>query len=247
MTVEKINDNQIKATIDDSDFNRYNCTIKDLAYGSVKTKAMFKEILETASAELGFEAGNYPLMIEAIPMSEKLIQVIITRVDDPDELDTRFSKFTPEYDAEDEDISPAKGNGDDIIALFKKFKELADKLEEGADSSKGSNVTANKESQPEHKLTLKMLAYTFTKLDDLINVAHNVDSMGLKNSLYKEEDGPYYLLMDESSIDEKCSHLFSVLKEYADKELVSPTLKSYLSEHCKLVMKNNALEMLGKL
>ena len=42
----------------------------------------------------GFEADNIPLMIEAIPVSADSIILIITKVEDPEELDTRFSKFT---------------------------------------------------------------------------------------------------------------------------------------------------------
>ena len=33
-------------------------------------------------------------MIEAIPMSNDSIQLVITKVDDPEELDTRFSRFS---------------------------------------------------------------------------------------------------------------------------------------------------------
>ncbi len=34
-------------------------------------------------------------MIEAIPVNTESIILIITKVEDPEELDTRFSKFSP--------------------------------------------------------------------------------------------------------------------------------------------------------
>lgn len=37
---------------------------------------------------------DIPLMIEAIPVSADCIVLIVTKVDDPEELDTRFSKFS---------------------------------------------------------------------------------------------------------------------------------------------------------
>lgn len=51
--------------------------------------------MQQASFDFGFEAENIPLMIEAIPSSADSIVLIITKVEDPEELDTRFSKFTP--------------------------------------------------------------------------------------------------------------------------------------------------------
>ena len=42
-------------------------------------------------------------MIEAIPLNAECIVLIITKVEDPEELDTRFSKFAPSiHDAEED-------------------------------------------------------------------------------------------------------------------------------------------------
>ncbi len=56
---------------------------------------LFRDMMQQASFDFGFEAENIPLMIEAIPSSADSIVLIITKVEDPEELDTRFSKFTP--------------------------------------------------------------------------------------------------------------------------------------------------------
>ena len=42
---------------------------------------------------LDLKPENIPLMIEAIPSSSDSIVLIITKVEDPEELDTRFSKI----------------------------------------------------------------------------------------------------------------------------------------------------------
>ena len=52
-------------------------------------------MMQQAQIQFGFEADNIPLMIEAIPVSTESIILIITKVEDPEELDTRFSKFSP--------------------------------------------------------------------------------------------------------------------------------------------------------
>ena len=45
-------------------------------------------------------------MVEAIPMANDSVMLIITKIEDPEELDTRFSKFS----AADEDDDPSVGN-----------------------------------------------------------------------------------------------------------------------------------------
>ena len=40
-------------------------------------------------------------MIEAVPMSGDNLVLVITKVEDPDEIDTRFSKFSPAIDDDD--------------------------------------------------------------------------------------------------------------------------------------------------
>ncbi len=52
-------------------------------------------MMQQANIQFGFEADNIPLMIEAIPVNAESIILIITKVEDPEELDTRFSKFAP--------------------------------------------------------------------------------------------------------------------------------------------------------
>ena len=59
------------------------------------SKSLFHDMMQQAAAEFGFEAEDIPLMIEAIPTSSDSIVLIITKVEDPEELDTRFSKFAP--------------------------------------------------------------------------------------------------------------------------------------------------------
>ena len=65
-----------------------------------KQNLYFVTMMQQASFDFGFEAENIPLMIEAIPSSADSIVLIITKVEDPEELDTRFSKFTPAGDAD---------------------------------------------------------------------------------------------------------------------------------------------------
>lgn len=105
MKLERLSENQIRCTLSSADLNEKQLKISELAYGSPKARALFRDMMQQASVELGFEADDTPLMIEAIPMSPDCLVMIVTKVEDPEELDTRFSRFshTGEFDTEDDD------------------------------------------------------------------------------------------------------------------------------------------------
>ena len=106
MKIEKVNDHQIRCTLTKADLADRELKISELAYGTEKAKSLFRDMMQQASYEVGFEAEDIPLMIEAIPISADCIVLIVTKVENPEELDTRFSKFSPsddgEYDYDDE-------------------------------------------------------------------------------------------------------------------------------------------------
>ena len=94
MKIERLSENQIRCTLNKADLAEKELLLTELAYGTDKAKALFKEMMQQASAELGFEVDEMPLMIEAIPVNPDCLILIITKVENPDELDTRFSRFT---------------------------------------------------------------------------------------------------------------------------------------------------------
>lgn len=169
MKIEKISDNQIRCTLNRSDLAERQLKISELAYGSEKAKELFREMMQQASYEFGFEAEDIPLMIEAIPMSPDCIVLIITKVEDPDELDTRFSRFSPgssgddeddedsdDFDDEYSDVSDSEegtsspigteitGGADEIINLFNKVKDYLNKNLSELDKSKPDFIPFNK-------------------------------------------------------------------------------------------------------
>lgn len=106
MKLEKLNDNQIRCTLSKSDLDKRELRLSELAYGSPKARALFRDMIQQASIELDFNAENIPLMIEAIPISSDCLVLVVTKVEDPEELDTRFSRFS----------NPANDDYDDLPA-----------------------------------------------------------------------------------------------------------------------------------
>ena len=107
MKLEKLSDTQIRCTLSKEDLSQRQLHLSELAYGPEKAKELFRDMMQQASIELGFEADNIPLMIEAIPISNDCLVLVVTKVEDPDELDTRFSRFSKINvdDSFDEDFS----------------------------------------------------------------------------------------------------------------------------------------------
>ena len=101
MKIEKVNDHQIRCTLTKQDLASRHLKLSELAYGTEKAKMLFQDMMQQASYEFGFESDDIPLMIEAIPTAAGTMILNITKVEYPEELDTRFSKFSDlpeEYD-----------------------------------------------------------------------------------------------------------------------------------------------------
>ena len=142
MKIEKVNDNQIRCTLTREDLDSRHLKLSELAYGTEKAKSLFREMMEKASYEFGFDAEDIPLMIEAVPLTADSILLIVTKVEYPEELDTRFSHFSEDMDPDDFDMDSyddAKPHpptaADDILSLFSKAKEAAARIGKSADAS----------------------------------------------------------------------------------------------------------------
>ena len=93
MKIEKISENQIRCTLNKADLSERHLKISELAYGSDKAKELFRDMMEQANIDFGFDADNIPLMIEAIPTSKDSIVLLITKVDNPDDMDAKLDRF----------------------------------------------------------------------------------------------------------------------------------------------------------
>ncbi len=82
MKIEKISNSQIKVLLNRTDLEERNLKFTELAaYGSEKAKEFFREMLEEAVRKFDFAAENIPLMIEAVPLGNDEIMLIVSKVD----------------------------------------------------------------------------------------------------------------------------------------------------------------------
>ena len=233
MKIEKLNDNQIRCTLTRADLADRELKLSELVTGTEKAKSLFHDMMQQASAEFGFEAEDMPLMIEAVPASSDSIVLIITKVDDPEELDNRFSKFGTQHNA----LDKLEG-ADDFLDLINKVKDAV-------------SETVKQASEKEEKPSLpKIRLFSFSTLDWVIlasrvlaNLYHGT------NTLYKDAPNDVYILAlaqsDHSTSD--FNKFCNMLSEYGCLEKASPAILAYLEEHCEVIVSTNAVQELCQL
>lgn len=259
MKIEKVSDNQIRCTLTKEDLADRQLKLSELAYGTEKAKSLFRDMMQQASYEFGFEAEDIPLMIEAIPLSPDCIILIITKVEDPDELDTRFSKFAPTSDTaigELENLANSFAEGaDDILDLFKKIHQEAGKdsdtedYEELPQSLKDTD--SDSKTSPEVEVPTMDITRSFKidSLDCAIRIAHVLKGFYQgNNTLYKNTDTNRYMLFLRKSehTPEDFNKVCNILAEYAVAEKYSTASEAFYQEHYKVILPDTALQNLAE-
>ncbi len=245
MKIEKINENQIRCTLTKEDLASRELKISELAYGTEKAKSLFRDMMQQANFEFGFEAEDIPLMIEAIPMNSECIVLIITKVEDPEELDTRFSRFAPSVheDSDLEDDEALEEASDEILDLFRKIQENDIPQNEAAGETEVIQ-TPSGEEKPLIRL------FRFESMRSLLTmtagIKHRFDCDSI---LYKDSKTNHYLLMLSGLTSASLSYnkLCNMISEYGSLRKVLPTTPAYLAEHCEMIIPSDALTVLAGL
>ena len=252
MKIERLNENQIRCTLTREDLADRKLKLSELAYGTEKAKSLFREMMQQAAYECGFEANDIPLMIEAIPMSADSIILIITKVEDPEELDTRFAKFSQSNASDDNSdilgaLSAMKPEGaDDILNLFQKIRDAHKALTSRPEADYTQTEVSDTREEDLY-VELKKI-YGFHQLDDVIRAAHILQgSYTGMNSLYKDtSDGTYHLVLNKSSHSpEEFNRICNMISEYGTSLKYSAGTENYLVEHGEVIVLENALQKLA--
>ena len=251
MKIEKVNDQQIRCTLTKDDLAKRQLKISELAYGTEKAKNLFKDMMEQASFEFGFEAEDIPLMIEAIPMSSECLVLIVTKVENPEELDTRFSKFMPQISNSTEEledmISEMVDHDDEVLDLFRKIQE-GHPPKAKADVPK-KTLTENTTKEEGEALINVSVMYTFPSLTTLTKLARMSENLfdGL-NSLYKDNKNQQYILVITNNDCSKSSFnkICNMLSEYGEVINAPGMSEALLDEHHSPIIVNNALQTLAQ-
>ncbi|MBE5829792.1 MAG: adaptor protein MecA [Butyrivibrio sp.] len=268
MKIEKVNDHQIRCTLTRDDLAKRDLKITELAYGTEKAKELFQDMMQQANIEFGFEAEDTPLMIEAIPINSECIVLVITKVDDPDELDTRFSNFAPslrdeedededdgDEDYYDEDYDEDEDDEEDVMSLFKRLQHsnMSDYMDSPMSPQSDSKKVKEKTGGPKKKDLPGRKGSRIFSFDSLHEVTKFAKIVSRKfngnNTLYKNEAlGKYYLILHQGDLDDAVfANICSLLTEYGKTEIGSTADEHYLAEHYTVVIGGSAVQTLSQI
>ena len=258
MKIEKVNEHQIRCTLTREDLATRELKISELAYGTEKAKTLFRDMMRQASYECGFEAEDIPLMIEAIPLNSECIVLIITKVEDPEELDTRFSKFAPsihegeeDYEEGGEELLDAFSDGaDEVLNMLRRMSgnDLSGETSRPASPAAKPGQHTDSSNAPATQITFQL--FSFATLNDVTRLAHvAAPSYQGNNSLYKNETNGSYLLLISSAGQSASdfNRICNLISEYGRPEKSVLSVRAYLEEHFEPLIKDHALASLAQI
>ena len=244
MKIERVNDRQIRCTLTGKDLSSRQLKISELAYGSEKAKSLFRDMMKQAEHEFGFVADDIPLVIEAIPVNADSIILIITKVDDPEELDTRFSKFAPSVSVSDDEESDTSYLSDDfargMINMLREMRDTLDKVQQEDASETDDKNASGKKPTP---CTLS------AGLNGLVSFAKSVATFyDAHSSLYKDEEGRYLLYLDPEDMEMRMfARVCNMASEFGMLIPAPASRASYIREHFDTVISEKAVEALQQI
>ncbi|MEF9959767.1 MAG: adaptor protein MecA [Niameybacter sp.] len=233
MKIEKISDTQIRVTLNHSDLQNRDIKIGELAYGSTKAQALFRDMMAQAYEDFGFEAENVPLMIEAVPLSTDSIMIVVTKVEDPSQIEQKLDIIGER---------PTHRTFKDAIS-----SDLAE-LELMASSSSSTSASPSiKESLISTKAPSLTLMYAFKNLDDISSAAHHIKNLYFGDtSLYKYDDKYFVILKENNNSTSNIEFIKSLLDEFGDQCTRSDLNEMFLKEHGQVMIASNALDILTR-
>ena len=219
MKIEKISDNQIKVFLNQADLKERNIKLTELAYGSEKTQAFFREMMEQAIEVCGFEIEDTPLMIEAAPASADGIVIIVSKVSDESKVDNKFSLMPPSKEE-------------------RKFNRCGLKTDGIFDVNDYSNKKYFNDNDE------KIIIYAFDTIDDISMVAHKINNAySGTNSLYRYNEKYFLILQNDNKEDNIETDLLElILSEYGSKYVSNVISKYFLAEHGEVILKSDVIK-----
>lgn len=248
MRIEKVSDNQIRCYLSKEEMESRQLKLKELAYGTEKARRLFHDLMQEAYTRFGFEAGNIPVMVEAVPLRDDSLVLIVTKVENPEELDTRFSSFAPSVKSGSSDSGQTPSALGQLLDAIR--KEIGDDTH-----SSGKKKPAAGSASPAGKtgalLPSGVQLYTFTTLGSAADAALlAVPFFKGTSALYRDPaDSKYYLFLTPAEDTDSAgfTRALSTFSEFGSSEPITAAREQYLREHCEIICPVNAVQSLAEL
>ena len=236
MKIEKISDAQIRVTLNTTDLQDRDIKLGELAYGSVKAQALFKDMMLKAHEDFGFDTENVPLMIEAVPLSPESIMILITKIKDPSEIEEKLDSLG---------TRPTHRTFKD--ALTKNLFDLDEDISYRLETPEDTPQEAEAETETVTTKTLLPFFYRFDTFTDVSSATKRIEPVYFgETSLYKYQEKYFLVLYPNQKSNNDPAILTSLLEEFGKGGKSSALYEPFLIEHGKLLIPNHAVEILSK-
>ena len=192
------------------------------------------ELVDQALNEFGFENEEGALVIEAIPTSKGNLVIFITKNQSAEDLDTRFSRFSPDL------LEETEGENEFIpLTDMLKISGITEKKEQTSEP-----VTSGKTSQKERSAKI----FVFNTLDAVTELSvHIKDSFSGKSSLYKSTHNQlYFLILEKNPSDrDNFGKICNIASEFSTQGRSNYATISVINEHCEKIIGSDAVTILA--
>ena len=214
MLIEKISDMEIRTVLTERELKSRGISCDTFAYDTDEARSLFSEIVSQATFQTGFEPGDYPLTIEAVPLPDGGMAVDVVKSDDPEELDARFSRFSPDVRAGNLELPDVDADDVDDLSLSDNGRSFADMLKEAADIILGDNG-----SSPFVQKREESHVYRMKGIGDLIDAARRMqNALNSPSTVWKGRDGSYLLTFARGALsDDELLMMDAVCAEYGER------------------------------
>ncbi len=258
MVFEKLNDNQIKCVLDKEDLFSRKINIKDLFYGSPETEQLFKEVVSKAQVNFDFNTQKFPISIDAIPLPNDTLVIIITIVEDPEEIDSRFSRFTPDPNAASDKLFSSKADAsaghEDIFSFFNNIaNQISNSPKDSPEDSNLFDSVKNDFSSFDSAIAkdpdgTMLIIFKFENIDKIIELSNMLIKIyNDNNSLYKLGTSYYLFVYNTEHNEETFFKICDLISEYGNPVINSPTTSEHILEHAELIIADTAIQELSQI
>ena len=243
MKIERINDNQIRCTLTRSDLDDRHLQISELVIGSEKARELFREMMQMAYEEHGFDAENIPLMVEAVPVSSDCLVLVVTKVENPDELNTRFS----DAEGDEEATLPTADKFLDYLSDMIRKEREKQKDPSGA-PGKNKDAADRKESEAAPAPAPSNVLFTFSSMEDISALCALIEPFYDGDSaLYRHPSEPeFYLILKK--VEEDRSYFDRACRIACDFGSIRPfgyASEAFFQEHYRCLIPRDAVKTLS--
>lgn len=232
MQIELNDERTLYCYMTEDDFKTLNIFPEKLTYGSNSFRRLISLITKSASEMYHFSSEELPMMVEAVPLEAGELFIQITLIEEAEELDPRFAQFAPSvFDEMNEDEMDDEDMEDDIPESVSGHVYVPARNRRTAKEQPHSTVYA---------------FATYEMLITALRTSGNADDfLGTKSSLYyNPESKEYYLILQKGKATPSVRALLASLCEYATAKVLNPAMSAWMSEHCRCLIRANAVSNL---